>query len=176
MSKQRKLPKPSAQELKIIQECALQVSSSTWIPGYDTDDIRQEAIIIGINGLRVYNGSIPLDKFLLNHMRHRLRSLRKEKYTKPGCDCGKCLKCSNNANRIKLNNASDISSITSEQESSSLGYSVSDNIDYNELTEYIDKNLPAEYREDYLKMLAGADVVSSRKNKIRNIIKDLLNG
>lgn len=172
---QRKLPKPSEQELKIIQECALQVSSSTWIPGYDTEDIRQEAIIIGINGLRVYNGSIPLDKFLLNHMRHRLRSLRKEKYTKPGCNCGECLKCRNNANRVKLNNAGDITTITTEQESSSLGYTITDNLDYNEFIDHIDKNLPAEYREDYLKILAGSYVVSSRKNKIRKIIKDLLN-
>jgi len=163
----KKLPKIPPDQLKIIEECALAVSSANWIPGYDTEDIRQEAIIIGMKGLAKYNGKIPLDKYLLNHMRHRLRSLRREKYIKPGCDCGQCLKCSNNEARIKINSASEINEEDSQ-------YSLEDLVEYQELLDYLDQSIPAELREDYLKVLAGVSIISARKHKLKLFIKDIL--
>lgn len=163
----KKLPKITPEQLRVIEECALQVSSANWIPGYDTEDIRQEAIIIGIKGIEKYNGKIPLDKYLSNHMRHRLRSLRREKYIKPGCDCGQCLKCSNNESRVKLNFTSSVAEEDSQ-------YSMHDNVEYEELLEYLDQSIPAELREDYLKVLAGIPIISARKQKLKKFIKDLL--
>lgn len=168
----KKLPKVTNEQLQVIEECSLRVSSSTWIPGYDTEDIRQEAVIIGIKGIPNYNGSIPLKKYLLNHMRHRLRSLRREKYTKPGCECGECLKCSNNTARMKINSASCIDDV----EEFELAYEVENKVEQQELLEYLDINIPAEYRDDYLKLLARVPIVSSRKNKLKQIIKELLDG
>lgn len=166
----KKLNKVTPTQLKTIEECALQVSSGTWIPNYSVEDIRQEAIIIGINGLRKYNGSIPLDKYLINHMRHRLRSLRKKMYIKPGCDCGNCLKCKNNSKRVRLNFPSNIDDVDIQL----LGYTIDTEVESTDLYNFIDKKMPAEFREDYLKMLAGVSIISSRKNKIRSIVKEIL--
>lgn len=162
----------SSERLEIIQQCAQNLASSDWIPGYSTEDIRQEAIIIGIKGASKYNGSIPFDKFIANHMRHRLRSLRREKYIKPGCDCGKCLKCSNNSARVNIMLATEI---PEKDESKSIQYEVYDTVEYNELVDYLDHSIPSDLRDDYLKLLAGVPINSARKTKIKNVIKSLLN-
>lgn len=167
----KKLPKVTPEDLKVIEESAASIASSTWIPGYDVEDIRQEAIIIGIKGLEKYNGSIPLDKFISNRIRQRLRSLRRDKYVRPGCDCGNCLKCSNNKARMKINGASELHP---EENCNSIQYEMDDQVQYKELTDYLDESIPADLREDYLKVLAGITIPSVRKQKLKKFIKDLL--
>lgn len=164
------MKKPTKIELETIQKCAKRISSNRWIPGYDKDDIYQEAVIIGIEGLKWYNGSIPLDKYLDNHIKHKLRSLRTEKYIKPGCDCGECLKCRNNTARHNIEYTVDVSLVQDL-----LTYDQKDSIEMQETLDYLDQSIPAEFRDDYLKLLTGVSLVTSRKKKLIAIIEELLN-
>lgn len=166
-----KLPKVTKEQLAVIEQCAQQISSSNWIPGYEKEDIRQEAIIIGIKAIVKYNGSIPLDKFMSNRMKQRLISLRRLTNNKPECNCGTCLKCTNYTARMKINRASEL---PAEDSNKSLQYEMEDILTYSELSNYLDHCIPAEYREDYLKILAGVAVPIARKQKLRELIKDLL--
>lgn len=159
---------PTEEQLKIIYKIARQISSNKWIPGYEKEDIEQEAIIIGIKGTHRYNGSIPFDKFIGNHMRNRLMTLRRDKYIKPGCSCGKCKKCINNSSISSIMNASDI------ENEKSIPINSETDIESKDLLEYLDNFIPADLREDYLKLLQGVSIQQNRKEKLREIIRDAL--
>lgn len=161
---------PNQEQLEIIYTIAKQLSSNKWIPGYDKEDIEQEAIIIGIKGTHRYNGSIPFDKFIGNHMRNRLITLRRDKYIKPGCSCGECNKCNINSSIVSIMSASD------QDISENFCDNSFNDIESQDLLEYLDDFIPADLREDYLKLLSGVSVQPNKKEKIKDIIKDALDG
>lgn len=161
----------SESDLDTIYKVAKRISSSKWIPGYTKEDIEQEAIIIGLKGVSMYNGSIPFEKFISNHIKNRLITLRRDKYIKPGCSCGKCKKCSHNLSRVNIMNPYDIS-----MEQTKLSYEVPDSIASEELMQYLDDCIPAELRDDYLKLTQGCYVSNIQKEKIRVIITEALYG
>lgn len=159
---------PSQEHLDIIYRKAKELSSSKWIPGYDKEDIEQEAIIIGIKGAYRYNGSIPFDKFIGNHIRNRLITLRRDKYIKPGCSCGKCNKCKINSSIVSIIMASETEMI--EGSSSSF----EQDMESKDLLEYLDNFIPAELRDDYLKLLSGVSIQPNKKKKLKEIITEAL--
>jgi DNA-directed RNA polymerase specialized sigma24 family protein len=161
----------SEENLNIIYKVAKRISSAKWIPGYTKEDIQQEAIIIGLKGADKYNGSIPFENFISNHIKNRLITLRRDKYIKPGCSCGKCKKCSHNLSRVNIMSPSDISN-----EDPKLSYNMQDSIASEELMEYLDDFIPAELRDDYIKLTQGCYVNSIQKEKIKAIITEALYG
>ena len=163
--------KPSQQELDLIVSVADNLSSDNWIVGYDKDDIRQEAIIIGIQGLKKYNGKSPLDKFLFYHIRHRLFSLRRKHYIRPGCDCGECNKCLNNQAKQRIKSPSSIEDVNEDY----FLYQPIDQVEINEFIELVDKAIPAELRDDYIKFLNNITINYNKKQKILSIIKGIIN-
>lgn len=160
--------KPNEEQLKTIYDIAKQISSNKWIPGYEKEDIEQEAIIIGIKGTHRYNGSIPFDKFIGNHMRNRLMTLRRDKYIKPGCFCGECKKCKSNTSIVSIMNASDLNGAKDTKDK------YFNDIESKDLLEYLDNFIPADLREDYLKLLQGVSIPENRKEKLQVIIKEAL--
>ena len=163
---------PTNEQLEVIYQVAKNLSSKKWIPGYEKEDIEQEAIIIGIKGCDLYNGSIPFNKFISNHIKNRLITLRRDKYIKPGCSCGNCKKCKKNQHIININSPSDITEI----KDSSIAYDPHDELISKDLIEYIDDCIPAEYRDDYIKLLQGAYIPTYRRNIIKDFIKEALSG
>lgn len=161
---------PSQEQLETIYAIAKQLSSNKWIPGYEKEDIEQEAIIIGIKGTYRYNGSIPFNKFIGNHMRNRLITLRRDKYIKPGCSCGECRKCKTNSSIVSIMSASD------QDISQNLCDNSFNDIESQDLLEYLDDFIPADLREYYLKLLSGVAIPANRKEKLKDIIKDALDG
>lgn len=170
-----KFKKPSKDEaLEIIYQCARELSSSSWIPGYDKEDIEQEAIIIGLEALKKnnYNRSIPYKKYMGNHIRHRLRSLRRSKYLRSSCGCGECRNCKNNHEKQKIALPENIEEYYDDN---SLCYKNKEKPISPETISKIDRAIPAEYREDYLKILAGVPIGYHRKIKIKEIISEIIN-
>ena len=168
--------KPSREEaLKIIYQCAYELSSSNWIHGYEKEDIENEAIIIGLEALKQnkYNQSIPFKKYIGNHMRHRLRSLRRSKYVRCSCDCGNCKNCRNNSEKQKIAHPENIDEYYDDD---SLCYSEKEEVIAPEIISKIDRAIPAEYREDYLKILAGVSIGYHRRTKIKEIVSEIING
>lgn len=159
--------------LEVIYQCAYELSSSNWIPGYDKEDIENEAIIIGLEALKQnkYNGSIPFKKYIGNHMRHRLRSLRRSKYIRSSCNCGSCKNCYNNCEKQKIAHPENIDEYYDDN---SLCYKDKEKAISPEIISKIDRAIPAEYREDYLKILAGVSIGYHRKTKIKEIVSKII--
>lgn len=156
--------------LNIITEIAELVSSSNWIRGFDREDIKQEAIIIGMQGIEKYNKKTPLKQFLYTHIKHRLCSLRRKHYTRNICSCGKCVRCKNKADKQRINHAASLEDINENL----FAYSVSSEFDTKELFEIIDLHLPAKYRDDYLKLINQVSIPSYKKKEVIKIVKEII--
>jgi DNA-directed RNA polymerase specialized sigma24 family protein len=161
----------SKEELAVIEEVAEALSSSNWVPGYEKEDIRQEAIIIGLQGIAKYNEKTTLKQYLYSHIRHRLCSLRRKHFIRPGCvngknNCGVCIKCLNNESKQRIKSATPIQEIDEDL----LEYSCEDIVELQEISEEIDKIMPADLREDYLKYLSGVSISSQKRKKILEIV------
>lgn len=129
---------------------------------YDPEDIEQESFLICVEDLLPnYNGTIPLEHFLLMALSRRLLNLKRNKA---------------NPRHSAFLYALPIDYICLEDEENILIEDETvDSIAESELRKRIDRHLPAEYREDYLKLISGnSDIPAGRKKKIRLIVQEVL--
>jgi len=145
--------------LNTIQKVSKKMSTKYAFINYDKEDIEQEAFIMCINAIPRYNGSIPLEHFLLCHLSNRLKNLKRDKA---------------NARHASIIYATSIDVVSQQNESFLLEDNVEDNMHCEEIKRKIDLNLPAEYREDYLMMINGISIPPTRRKKIRDMIENIL--
>lgn len=133
---------------------------------YDVDDLKQECFIFAASCLDKYDHSKPFDNFLYIHIRNRLINLKRDKY---------CRTITVDSPRKLVQMPIDISKINDEEESSlSIEDTTVEEVITNEQIEKINTELEAEYRLDFLKMLAGVKVKTDRKEEIRKRIIEIL--
>lgn len=145
--------------LRIIQKVSKKMANKYAFINYDPEDIEQESFIICYNALSRYNGSIPLEHFLLVNLSNRLKNLKRDKA---------------NARHAAFIYAVPINSIPHEDECFLTEDKIEENMDEDILKKKIDRNLPAEYREDYLLMINGISIPTTRRKRIRQIIMEIL--
>lgn len=137
------------------------------VPGYETDDIMQEAYIMALDCLRSYDESRgPFENFLNKHLYFRLKTFVRDKTLNYSIykDARKSIMC-----------PMDISLISSEDEISLMSRdNVLENVEHEEILRKIDEYLPISLRRDYLKMKAGVKINRGRANKIKTFILSLL--
>lgn len=137
---------------------------------YDIEDIIQECILIGYEGLEKYDAQKgDLENFLRCHMSNRIKNFKRQKYFKPGAK--------NAESKKNLMNPIDISKVDDEEESSMQMHSnFTKGMIYNEIIDIIDRELPVEYRQDYLKIKSGVEksVPIKRRKEIINKIKEIV--
>lgn len=153
------------EHLKIIQTIAKQLAPRYVFGSYERDDIEQEAVLIGIDGLKRYDGVRPLENFLYTHMNNRLKNFKRDNYF-----------------RVTTGNAEKVQQAKKDLFGASAAIDpviyieddVSESIDAKDAIEKINQALPAKYRADYLKMCNGAKVPKKRKTEILSLIKQVL--
>lgn len=145
--------------LAIIQKVAKKMAKKYAFINYDEDDIQQEAFIMCAKALPKYNGTIPLEHFLLVHLSNRLKNLKRDKA---------------NARHSAFLYAVPLDHVSQQNECFLTEDTVVEDIAEADLRKKIDRNLPAEYREDYLMMINGVNIPTARRKKIRNIIEEIL--
>lgn len=137
------------------------------IPGYDTDDIAQEAFIMALDCLKSYKEDIgPFENYLSKHLYYRLRTFVRDKTLNDSIykDNKKQVMC-----------PLDISLISAEDENALVSKdNVMENVETEEILKKIDEYLPVSLRKDYLKMKAGVKVNRGRATKIKQFIYSLL--
>jgi len=175
------------QLIKIINSLIERIVHKFVFGFYDLDDIKQEAFIIAIDGLERYEEGRPLENFLAVHISNRLKTFKRDNYFRPEpkcirayCDkshlCNQCLEKEQKVN-IKKNimDPIDIYSVDNENEKS---MSMPDNLFYDltrcEIQSLIEKNMPLDLKIDYEKMLDGKNLPIIKKQKIEEIILDIL--
>lgn len=153
---------------------------------YDTEDIKQEAFLIAIEGLDRYEDDKPLENFLFVHVRNRLITFKRDNYIRKNYICKICENkdpnCKNcHKRQIKRNTKQflieplDIHNINDENESRMWDADeVINTITINEYTSLIDKHLPIGLRMDYLKMKSGVYVSKQRRIEIEEAVQGIL--
>ena len=151
---------------------------------YDIEDIKQEAMIIGLTALEDYDNQAKLDAYLYTYIKDKLKNFKRQKFSRFSFNCNNCSKfnpecksCIKRENtelsKRNLSNAIDIDSMDPTKESSIMVFDTY-NEDISEVIQLINKELPIDMREDYLKIKDGSYVEKNRKLLIENTIKIIL--
>ena len=157
-----KIPSNMTQQ-QVIDQIAIvvdRIAPKYTFSGYEVDDIKQEAFIICVDALTRYDSSRPLENFLSVHLSNRLKNfVRDNFYVKNEDDKKKvlCPKQLSYEDYIPDNNNNTDSKI-----------------DGRNIQKIIDKNLPADCRADYLKLVNDVYVPKKRREELILIIKNLL--
>jgi RNA polymerase sigma factor (sigma-70 family) len=151
---------------------------------YTTEDLLQEAFIIGMDGLKRYNSETgQLENFLHKHIYNRMINLKRNIYGRKFEQCkfcdSVCEKCQKNQilweSKKNLTEPIDIYSVNDEEEKNMRTVSdISDQMEFNEIETIVNKYLPVELRPDYLRFRDGCNISKTRKNKILEYLEDIL--
>jgi len=167
---------------------------------HDLEDIKQEARLYALQGLKYYDNKRPLENFLWIHVKNRLCNFKRNKYERLNKPCLLCQSiCYNidtdicdkyedlflcntykhwfNRNTAKKNLMIpiDLDSVDDVDEDYMHHVdNIEDLVANQELKQLIDDNLPIEFRADYLCMLSGISIAKYKYDKIKNIIIDIL--
>ena len=173
---------------------AIALLAQTFTFGYfDSDDIRQEAYIFGLEALVRYDPSRPLENFLYSHIKNRLINFKRDKYhrTDPPCkicaeygkhpDGSTCTKYltwkKRNSSKQNLMRPLDIQNLSDENEKSVRhSHNIIDEATLAEVRAVIDSNLSVELRSIYLRIKAGESVPKAKRVKLENALKELFYG
>lgn len=172
---------------------AIALLATTFMFGYyDSDDIRQEAYIFGLEALPRYDPSRPLENFLYTHIRNRLINFKRDKYHRTDSPCKICSEhgrhpdgsvCQKyiswkrrNSSKQNLMRPQDIQNTDDTEKSMRLNQSVVDDANIAECLELIDNNLDVELRSTYIRMKNGEPVPKAKRFKIEESIKEIISG
>lgn len=157
------------QTLDVITKVVNRIAPKYTFYGYTVDDIKQESYIICINALERYDNKRPLENFLSKNLSNRLKNFVRDNYF-VGESNGDRMRVLQPAQLDYEDSIIDGDSGTAQ----SYRYCIDeDRIDREELNAFIDINLPASMRMDYLKMLENIYIPKTRKNEIIEKIQEL---
>lgn len=153
------------QVILVIQKVAKRLSNKYTFPNFDEDDIEQEAFIIGMEAMERYDSSRPLENFLAVHIKNRLKNFKRDNYYRP--DVGR-------AEQIQKNKRKILEAGPIESFAFLLQENFTDDLHYKEILEYIDGNLPPQFRGDYLRFQNEQILTKSKKTNLLNCLRGLL--
>lgn len=156
-----KIPKNMKEEevIDVIENVINKIAPKYTFKDYDLDDIKQESFIICIDALNRYDGKRPLENFLSVHLSNRLKNfIRDNHYVK------------DNIHKKKIKAPQYIV----DDNYINTDYDLESEIINKEIFDKIDAELPANLREDYLKILNNISITKQRKEKLFDTIKRIL--
>lgn len=171
------LPQEISKEVLLLIDDIVNRLAPTFTFGYyDEDDLKQEGRIFAMEALPRYNPNrdTSLKTFLYNHVRNRYLNLKRDKYARPAPknikdeELEKWLK--RNSSKRSLIDTLDISDDRNEPYSPEY-----DLIQHKEMLRIIDIHLPVEYRGDYRCLIEDVKLPKSRRVKILEVLKEILN-
>jgi len=151
------------EQMEIINNVIKSISPRYTFYGYELEDIKQEAFIICMDGLRRWDKERPLANFLSVHLSNRLLNFVRDNHYLGSPD--------ENDRKSKIRKPAQLDY---EENTSLFEESDNNSLDTKESIEKIDKLIPASMRLDYLKMLNGVTMQTQRKQEIIEKIKEIL--
>ena len=145
--------------IDVIENVINKIAPKYTFKDYDLEDIKQESFIICIDALNRYDGKRPLENFLSVHLSNRLKNfIRDNHYVK------------DNIHKKKIKAPQYII----DDNYINTDYDLESEIINKEIFDKIDEELPANLREDYLKILNNISITKQRKEKLFDTIKRIL--
>lgn len=131
--------------------------------GYTLDDIKQESFLICMDALDRYDNNRPLENFLSVHLSNRLKNfVRDNHFLQEEQEKGRVLQPG------QLEN--DHTIVDYEEK-----YSIDeDYIDYTDIIDKLDREIPASIRMDYLKIVHEAPIPKNRRLEVMSYINYIL--
>jgi DNA-directed RNA polymerase specialized sigma24 family protein len=141
------------QKMKEVAKIAEYLSNSFAFPGYDKDDIKQEALVIGLSIIHKHDDAKGnIEDFLYISIRNRLQNLKQKHYHNPNSTS------KYNETKKKLNNPV-------AQEDDSYDHPFYE-LEIAEMVEMVETRLHPHMKRDYAKIRDGLFVGVERKKKI----------
>lgn len=164
---------------------------------HSVDDMKQQAAIFALEGLKNYDKKRPLENFLWTHVRNRLFNYKRNNYQRPDKPCHSCPffdkgckvsinQCEQFTNKhdcelyaawAKRNEAKkniiqpgyieNNSSLSPSTNSSSL-------LENKEIMKFLDTHIQTEYREIYLKLKHGLKINKTDLKKLQTHILKIM--
>ena len=167
--------------------------------GYHShEDMKQQAAIFALEGLKNYDKKRPLENFLWTHIRNRLFNYKRDNYQRPDKPCLTCpffapkscaSECSEFSNKedcslysswikrndTKKNIMKPISIDNIAETSKEINYSkLFEDVSNKEILDIIDNNISTKNRHIYLKLKGGSKVPKIEIKKLFTEIKQIL--
>ena len=163
--------------LRIIMSISKRLASKFVFGIHDKDDIKQEATIIGIKALDKYKEQAPIEAYLYTVIKSKLQTFKRDNSVRYGVSCSYCVRfdptcdsClsrqANEQGKYNLLYPLDISKVRSDGEKSLQSNDDIEDVDEKELFKKIDVELPADMRQDYLRIRDGLYVSKKRRTEI----------
>lgn len=161
---------------------------------HSVEDMKQQAAIFALEGLKNYDHTRPLENFLWTHVRNRLFNYKRNNYQRPDKPCLTCPlydahykvsdnQCSKYVDKkncdlylawFKRNENKKNIAKPSYFEDSSIVSSKAINLDNNELIEFLDQNIRSEYRDLYLKLKHNQKINKVDLKKLKTHIIEIM--
>lgn len=163
---------------------------------HSIDDMKQQAAIFALEGLKNYDKKRPLENFLWTHVRNRLFNYKRNNYQRPDKPCHSCpffdKGCKVSINQCEQYSNKDDCELYStwakrneakkniiqpgyiENNTSFSPSSKEPMLENTELVKFLDGNIQSEYREIYLKLKHGLKINKSDLKKLQNHITKIM--
>lgn len=148
--------------LEIITRVATRLAPKYVFGHYDREDIEQEAILMGFDALKRYDGIRPLENFIYTHISNRLKTFKRDKYFRLNSGTAEAIQ-QNKKNIIDAIPIDNVSPIKEERTS-----------DYDDIKASIEEHLPLRLKKDYMRMCAGVKVSKKIKTEISTAIRSIM--
>jgi DNA-directed RNA polymerase specialized sigma24 family protein len=188
--KPKKLKLSEDEILKVINNIANRLARKFRFGYHDIEDMKQEARLIAWEGLSAWDQVRPLENFLWTHTRNRLHNLKRDKYERPRpcLSCGNTAHCYNqqtcetyqnwdtiNKTKKNLMTPIDIGGVDDEHEKNMRSFSYDeDKIDYEQLLNLINRELPINMRALFIKLQYGNKLNKVDRTKIQECVQEIL--
>jgi hypothetical protein len=154
------------QVVSTIYKISSRLASKFTFPNYEEDDITQEAFIIGMEALDRYDGVRPLENFLSIHIKNRLKNFKRDNYYRH--DEGRAEEIQQGKKKLlDAGNMDDMRAFISTKGSSN-------SMEERELLDYIDLNLSANMRSDYLRFKNDQTLTKTKRSQLLNELKTIV--
>lgn len=198
MKKKKKLPENEI--VDVINNVANRLASRFKFGYHELEDMKQQARLFAWEAMSNYDGVRPLENFLWTHVRNRLFNFKRDKYERPGKPCLACdhyiydniggdtcskysVKdecsmynhwCKRNQRKKNIMNPVDITCIDDEHENNMKLLGDEPMINYKEMLEIIDRELPLSLRPLFLRLKFGNKLTKIQKIKVQIAVQDIL--
>lgn len=180
--------------VKVLEKITKRLAHKFKFGYHSAEDMKQQAAIFALEGLKNYDHKRPLENFLWTHVRNRLFNYKRNNYQRPDKPCLTCPlydpkykvshnQCSKYTEKNdceiyyvwgKRNDAKKIISKPSCVEDLSSLESNKPITDNNEIIQFLDANVRSEYRDNYLKLKHNHKINKSELLKLQKHIKELM--
>jgi len=158
--------------LSIIERVADRYAYKFRFGYHEVEDIKQEAIIIGLEALKRYDESLPLENFLARHIRNRLITFVRDNYYRR--DVSSSTGARLNEMKQALMNPAGIDSIPDTNPALLYEIDLDSEISLRDIYNMVDSQIDPRLREDFLKLLEKGELTQNRRVNIINHIFDIL--